>query len=362
MREAGDAHAATRRQFLNDVASVAAAATAAGATPTRVTADTASPAPSSPPSSSPPLPPLCGATSANYARLLDAYDLPALYRSRLDRDTTYPRHTARALRTLQADDVWYPTWLAGMWRVTSLALATAGDDHASGDALRYRARFLRRRVRGATSAERRDGEAALADRPFNVTAISRAALGEHAVLDCRETRIATGWRRRRRASLALTLAPATADGRLFRATLRVTGRAFASVAARARERSPQRDRDDAFCCVERVRQVIAASDVGGDTRVSPTTLAKDVEITTMYARVSSLLSLSSSSSSWLRDRDHDRRDHDDDRRDRDNDACVLGVQRAATYPARGDAHYADTRGAPIDVRAYILCYTREKRL
>jgi len=155
--------------------------------------------------------------------------------------------------TLAAPDIFYPPWMLGLWQVSSATRSVeaplgpelfgspAAFEAATqdvGKALTYTARF-RRSTQGRV----------VADRAYNVASISRAAMGDAAVLQCYEEEGNAN-------KLTLTLVPGGAGGRVFNAELSVL----------ARDQSGQGNDSPSllFGCTESSRQMITANTDGNN--------------------------------------------------------------------------------------------------
>ena len=256
-------------------------------------------------------------TSPAVARGNDDEPLPSL-RQRVEGSAAAPSNYM-----LESPDVFYPDWFNGIWSTESTTLgveAPAGiglfggnrsyqvalDD--VGQTINYETRF--RLLRSSAAPKVR----IVADREFNIASIIRSTMGKQAVLD-----VPTGQNDDPN-RIVFILSPAGADGAIFRAELRATGRhveggtttapiaagaaavAAAGVgegAAALASSSPAAESStgtvepaaatttESFDVLEAVRQVVTAdrSSASAMAAPSPPPLIKDIETTTLYTKV-----------------------------------------------------------------------------
>ncbi|KAG5176668.1 hypothetical protein JKP88DRAFT_351061 [Tribonema minus] len=183
---------------------------------------------------------------------------------------------------LKLADVFYPTYFKGAWNcksVTQEVQAPAGPELFGGESalekamadvgseLIYKTRF---RVLGP--------EVVVADRVFNVEAVTKAAMGQFAVLNTEQIDGDPN-------HVVFYISPSGASGTVFRADLRVLQR-------RQEEWTDDQGRcarQECFAAMELTRQTecfaameLTRQTVTGNTRAPP--LVKDIETTTLYTR------------------------------------------------------------------------------
>lgn len=245
---------------------------------------------------------------------------------------------------LEGPDIFYPSWMYGLWNVSSTtrtvqaplgeqlfgrpgALEEANKE--IGQTLQYKARF-----------KKAGGDAVVADRPYNVDSISRASMGDSAVLQCMEPDDNAN-------RLQMTLVPAGAGGRVFVADLKVYARDFSKERAGA-----------VFGCSESSHQIISAENdpMRGNVGIErfaiprgPTVSEKDIDVVQLFCR-----------------------DNGDD-----EVQSFRSVQRICTFMTEADFRarvrakkiqgnniaqlYESIKKVPIDVRVYDLTYTLLRR-
>jgi len=225
---------------------------------------------------------------------------------------------------MDAGDISFPSYFTGVWNTlstTSSIQAPCGIALFGGNAtytraqnetntsITYRSRFL-------PSTSPTSLPIAIADREFNVIAITRAAMGPNAVM---EIPVATPNK------LSAVLSPNGAEGALVRADLLTLARRQEDVGR------------GEFHCSEVVRQIVAQMGSGGSRRRS---LVKEVETTSLYTAVLG------------------------DGEEGDDVKEIRCRQRTATFlvPSQEDPMvykmWEATRGRPIDVRFYDVVYTK----
>jgi len=201
-----------------------------------------------------------------------------------------------------------------------------------GVPLKYQARF--RRARGGS---------VIADRAFNVDSISRAAMGDSAVLECF---LEDGNADR----LKMTLVPSGAGGRVFDAFLYVTSRDQSVVSERSL---------DCFGCSETSRQsVVAQNDpvqlnVGSQLVKIPrkaSTSVKDIQVIQVFKREDENDAQPTSFSSVQRISTFMT---EDEFRERLRSKKLQGPGTAQKF--------AGIKKTPIDVRVYDIKYTLLRR-
>jgi hypothetical protein len=252
----------------------------------------------------------------------------------------------KANTKLAAEDIYYPKWMFGLWQVESTTRcveAPLGEElfgragalqEARKDVdvpLKYQARF-RRGTRGQI----------IADRAFNVDSISRAAMGDSAVLECF---LEDGNADR----LKMTLVPSGAGGRVFDALLYVT----------SRDQSRVSEVVEGFSCSETSHQtVIAQNDplrgnVGAGTVSiprSPSTSVKDIQVIQVFNREDPRDPSPSSFSSVQRISTFMTEDEFRDK------------LRAKKFQGPGTAQkFSEIKKMPVDVRVYDIQYTLLRR-
>lgn len=165
------------------------------------------------------------------------------------------------------------------------------------------------------------------DREYNVAAIADAAMGEGSVLDCAADSPDV---------LSATLRPRAAGGNAFVVNARVLFRDLQTGPAPARVGEDESDaladmlwseggrEGEALYASEMIRQTVTLDN--GDLRARP--LVKDVETTTVVFEP--------------------------------DGGGFNALQRTATFLTRDDLRYVDAKGAPVDVRVYVLRYTRQQ--
>lgn len=253
---------------------------------------------------------------------------------------------AKANTKLAAEDIYYPQWMYGLWKVESTArcveaplgeelfgrpgaLAEAQKD--VGVPLSYQARF--RRIPGGR---------VVADRAFNVDSISRAAMGNSAVLECF---LEDGNADR----LKMTLVPNGAGGRIFDAFLYVT----------SRDQSALSEAVESFGCSETSHQTVVAQNdpirgnVGGNSVSLPrkaSTSVKDIQVIQLFDREDAADPSPTAFSSVQRISTFMTEDEFRER------------LRAKTFKGPGTAQkFSDIKKIPIDVRVYDIKYTLVRR-
>ena len=271
---------------------------------------------------------------------------------------------------LEASDVFYPEWSNGVWSTESTTLsieAPAGIALFGGNrslqlalddinrTISYETRF---RLVGTPKAA--PTGTVVADREFNIASIIRATMGKSAVLDVPSGQNDDPNR------IVFVLSPTGANGTIFRAELRASGRhveesmlpfseeldtnatpdteqsAFISakenIGASRTWSTATTNNKERFDVLETVRQVVAAdrSTTTGISTSSPP-LIKDIETTTLYTKIG------------------------DDR--------VEALQRTASFlvastnsdPLKAAA-IQRMGGRAVDVRTYKVVYTLKRRL
>ena len=303
--------------------------------------------------------------------------------------------SAPSTYVIESPDVFYPDWFNGVWSTESTTLsveAPAGialfggnrsyqaalDD--VGQSIQYETRF---RLAPSTGPSRSAAAAAaasapveskslvVADREFNIASIIRSTMGKQAVLD-----VPTGQSDDPN-RIVFILSPAGANGTIFRAELRATGRHIEQpppsevVAADAAASSssggdgggnarfsasssssssssspplpplppPPASLGVSFDVLEAVRQVVTAERSAAMPMSTPTAppLVKDIETTTLYTKIS------------------------DDR--------IEALQRTASFlvastnsdPLKAAA-IQRMGGRAVDIRNYKVVYTLKRRL
>ena len=252
----------------------------------------------------------------------------------------------KANTKLAAQDIFYPQWMFGLWKVestTRIVEAPLGEElfgrpgaleEAQKDVgvpLSYQARF--RKIPGGR---------VVADRAFNVDSISRAAMGDSAVLECF---LEDGNADR----LKMTLVPKGAGGRIFDAFLYVT----------SRDQSTVSEAVDGFGCSETSHQTVVAQNdpirgnVGGGSVSIPrkaSTSVKDIQVIQLFQRPDAKDPLPTTFSSVQRISTFMTEDEFRDK------------LRAKAFQGPGTAQkFADIKKVPIDVRVYDITYTLVRR-
>lgn len=194
----------------------------------------------------------------------------------------------------------------------------------------YQTRFLRR------------GQNAIPDRPFNVTSIAQATMGDDAVLYCEQL----GGPNR----ILLTIRPGGLSGQLFDVAMRVTTRQQEVVDAvfEALGRGERPDGSDVVGVGQLVSLVSSEVQDGNsepDSRVvlSSETVRQEVKAEDGIGGVLAVKDVETSNLFVVRD---------------GGQKDISAWQRTCTYLPKSDLHYADARGRPVDIRWYKLRYTR----
>ena len=270
---------------------------------------------------------------------------------------------------LETSDVFYPEWFNGVWSTESTTLsieAPAGIALFGGNrsfqlalddinrTISYETRF--RLVRTPTAAPT---GTVVADREFNIASIIRATMGKSAVLDVPSGQNDDPNR------IVFVLSPTGANGTIFRAELRASGRhveesmlpssamdtnatpdteqsafitAKENIGASKTRSMATTNNEKRFDVLETVRQVVAAdrSTTTGISTSSPP-LVKDIETTTLYTKI--------------------------------GDNRIEALQRTASFlvastnsdPLKAAA-IQRMGGRAVDVRTYKVVYTLKRRL
>jgi hypothetical protein len=252
----------------------------------------------------------------------------------------------KANTKLGAEDIYYPKWMYGLWKVESTTRcveAPLGEElfgragalkeaqKEVGETLAYQARFRK------SSSGR-----VIADRAFNVDSISRASMGDSAVLECF---LEDGNADR----LKMTMLPSGAGGRIFDAFLYVTSRDQTAVSEGV----------DSFGCSETSHQTVVAQNdpirgnVGDKSVLIPRKASqsvKDIQVIQLFQRP----------------------DGSDP-----SPASFTSVQRISTFMTEDEfreklrakafkgpgtaAKFAEIKKTPVDVRVYDITYTLLRR-
>lgn len=219
---------------------------------------------------------------------------------------------------MEGNDIYYPSWFAGTWNVRSVCTeVTAPCDvplfggeakfqsaqQEIGKPVAYQSRFLLRD----------GGEAAVADREFNVVSIAKATMGDASVVNVSASTP-------NRLSVLLAIGE---SGGLVQADLLTLNR---------RQETAE---DSQFDCAEAVQEIVSApsgSSKGIPQAAGPKIL-KQIETASLYKRTP--------------------------------DGSISCRQRSATFllPSQQDAValrlWQITRGRPIDVRFYDVEYSKD---
>jgi hypothetical protein len=216
---------------------------------------------------------------------------------------------------MEGTDIFYPSWLSGTWNVSSTTTTIQAPcgvvlfggnatyqaaQKEVGSVLRYQSRFV------PTT-----GTTCTADREYNVKAISKAVFGVNSVIDISE---ATPNK------FSVLLSPTNAPS-LIKVDLITNNRRQEAIS------------ETEFHCSEVVRQIVSSVVGTGTAASARPALLKEVETTSLYAKVS--------------------------------DTKVTCRQRSATFlvPSQQDPiqfqMYQATRGRPVDVRFYDVVYTKQ---
>ena len=254
----------------------------------------------------------------------------------------------KAATKLAAEDIFYPEWMYGLWEVTSTTRcveAPLGEElfgrrgslseaqNEVGQPLAYQARFRKGR-----------GGRVIADRAFNVDSISRAAMGDSAVLECF---LEDGNADR----LKMTLVPSGAGGRVFDAFLYVTSRDQTEASVQAAR----------FGCSETSHQTVVAQNdpvrgnVGSQKVLIPrkdSQSVKDIQVIQVF-------------------------DRGDDEEEAGDTQSFTSVQRISTFMTETEFReklrakafkgpgtekkFAEIKRTPVDVRVYDITYKLVRR-
>jgi len=247
---------------------------------------------------------------------------------------------------LAVEDIFYPKWMLGLWKVESTtrcveaplgeemfgrggALEEAQKD--IGQPLTYQARF-----RKAT------GGRVVADRAFNVNSISRAAMGEAAVLECF---LEDGNADR----LKMTLVPSGAGRRVFDALLYVT----------SRDQTRVSEAVESFGCSETSHQTVVAQNgpIKGNVGAGSVSIArkatmsvKDIQVIQVFQRENAKEPEPTSFTSVQRISTFMTEDE------------FREKLRAKKFQGPGTAQkFSEIKKTPIDVRVYDITYTLIRR-
>eukprot|EP00638_Chattonella_subsalsa_P010001 CAMPEP_0117756972 /NCGR_PEP_ID=MMETSP0947-20121206/14431_1 /TAXON_ID=44440 /ORGANISM="Chattonella subsalsa, Strain CCMP2191" /LENGTH=330 /DNA_ID=CAMNT_0005576731 /DNA_START=28 /DNA_END=1020 /DNA_ORIENTATION=+ len=222
-----------------------------------------------------------------------------------------------SVKVMQAEDVYYPEWFAGLWDSYSttrdieapMGIELFGGNRTweiaqkdLGNELVYLSRFR----------YLPDGRV-IADRAFNIESITSSAMGKNSVLEVPFQDDPN--------DVKFTISPAGANGNVFKASLKTMGRII--------ESGPDKvTGNPSFSVSETVRQVVSSTT---DLRFDP--LVKDIETITIYSLKS------------------------------ENE--IRALQRTATYIVPVDPvqriKYEKSRGNAVDVRCYSVIYKIRKR-
>ena len=257
-------------------------------------------------------------------------------------------NVVKAATKLAAEDIFYPEWMYGLWEVTSTTRcveAPLGEElfgrrgslseaqKEVGQPLAYQARFRKGR-----------GGRVIADRAFNVDSISRAAMGDSAVLECF---LEDGNADR----LKMTLVPSGAGGRVFDAFLYVTSRDQTEASGQAAR----------FGCSETSHQTVVAQNdpvrgnVGSQKVLIPrkdSQSVKDIQVIQVF----------------------DRGDEEEEAGDTQSFTSVQRIStfmtetefreklRAKAFKGPGtEKKFAEIKRTPVDVRVYDITYKLVRR-
>ena len=252
----------------------------------------------------------------------------------------------KAETKLAAADIFYPQWMNGLWKVestTRFVEAPLGEElFGRGGALQEARKDIGQPLSYQARFRTAPGGKVIADRAFNVNSISRAAMGETAVLECF---LEDGNADR----LKMTLVPSGAGGRVFDALLYVTSRDQTRVSETVQD----------FGCSETSHQTVVAQNdaikgnVGSGGVSIPrkaTTSVKDIQVIQVFQRENAKDPTPTSFTSVQRISTFMTEDEFRER------------LRSKKFQGPGTAQkFSDIKKTPIDVRVYDISYTLLRR-